>query len=171
MARRPTASSIRPGPWPRPVPSVLTTESLLRANPSRGGDAKPEGSRRQLGRRLSRIRREPLRGGSRRPGRRLGVAGRDPSAVVPSPSALARSPDRLPAETAAPPDNVRSMEPDEVRAAGGLIVRDGRVAVVHRPKYDDWSLPKGKLDPGEGFVEAALREVEEETGFRARLGK
>jgi 8-oxo-dGTP diphosphatase len=41
--------------------------------------------------------------------------------------------------------------------------------VVHRPKYDDWSLPKGKLDPGESFEDAALREVEEETGIRARL--
>ena len=37
---------------------------------------------------------------------------------------------------------------DEIRAAGGVVVRDGRVAVVHRPKYDDWSLPKGKLEPG-----------------------
>jgi len=56
-----------------------------------------------------------------------------------------------------------------VLAAGGVLVRDGRVAVVHRPKYDDWSLPKGKLDPGEGFEEAALREVEEETGLRSRV--
>jgi 8-oxo-dGTP diphosphatase len=38
--------------------------------------------------------------------------------------------------------------------------------VVHRPKYDDWSLPKGKLDDGEGWREAALREVAEETGLR-----
>jgi len=45
----------------------------------------------------------------------------------------------------------------------------GRVALVHRPEYDDWTLPKGKLDPGESFEEAALREVEEETGLRARL--
>jgi 8-oxo-dGTP diphosphatase len=63
----------------------------------------------------------------------------------------------------------------QVLAAGGLVARrdgDGliRVAVIHRPKYDDWTLPKGKLDPGEGFEEAALREVEEETGFRCRLG-
>ena len=57
----------------------------------------------------------------------------------------------------------------EVRAAGGLVVRDGLVCLVHRPKYDDWSLPKGKLDPGEGFEQAALREVEEETGLRCRL--
>ena len=57
----------------------------------------------------------------------------------------------------------------QVQAAGGVIVRDGRVAVVHRPRYDDWSLPKGKLDAGEGFEQAALREVEEETGVRARI--
>jgi 8-oxo-dGTP diphosphatase len=59
----------------------------------------------------------------------------------------------------------------EVFAAGGLVVRDGKLAIVHRPKYDDWSLPKGKLDPGEGFEEAALREVEEETGLRCELGR
>jgi 8-oxo-dGTP diphosphatase len=61
------------------------------------------------------------------------------------------------------------MDDDEVRAAGGLVVRDGTVAVVHRPKYDDWSLPKGKLDPGESWEQAAVREVEEETGVRARI--
>jgi 8-oxo-dGTP pyrophosphatase MutT (NUDIX family) len=57
----------------------------------------------------------------------------------------------------------------DVRAAGGVVVRDGLVALVHRPRYDDWTLPKGKLDNGESFEEAALREVEEETGLRARL--
>jgi 8-oxo-dGTP diphosphatase len=57
----------------------------------------------------------------------------------------------------------------EVLAAGGVVIRDGTVAVVHRPKYDDWSFPKGKLDAGEDFEAAALREVEEETGFRCRL--
>src|SRR3954462_10731666 len=62
------------------------------------------------------------------------------------------------------------MTEHEVLAAGGVLVRDGRVAVVQRPKYDDWSLPKGKLDPGEGFEEAALREVHEETGIEAELG-
>ena len=61
-------------------------------------------------------------------------------------------------------------EPD-VSAAGGVVVRRGRglrrrVAVIHRPKYMDWSLPKGKLEKGESFKQAALREVEEETGFR-----
>jgi 8-oxo-dGTP diphosphatase len=57
----------------------------------------------------------------------------------------------------------------EVHAAGGVVVRDGHVVVVHRPKYDDWSLPKGKLEPGESFEEAALREVAEETGLRCEL--
>jgi 8-oxo-dGTP pyrophosphatase MutT (NUDIX family) len=60
--------------------------------------------------------------------------------------------------------------PAEIRAAGGVVVRerDGRreVAIVHRPKYDDWSLPKGKLLPGEEWRDAAVREVAEETGLR-----
>ncbi len=60
-----------------------------------------------------------------------------------------------------------------VEAAGGVVVRgpEGQreVCVVHRPRYDDWSLPKGKLDAGETFEEAALREVEEETGLRGSL--
>ena len=59
---------------------------------------------------------------------------------------------------------------DEVRAAGGVVERDGRVAVVHRPKYDDWSLPKGKLEDDESFEAAALREVREETGLACTLG-
>jgi 8-oxo-dGTP diphosphatase len=65
------------------------------------------------------------------------------------------------------------MRPEdaEVLAAGGLVMRDGRVAIVHRPRYDDWSLPKGKLDAGESLEEAALREVEEETGLKCRLGE
>jgi 8-oxo-dGTP diphosphatase len=58
---------------------------------------------------------------------------------------------------------------NRVQAAGGVVLRDGLVALVHRPRYDDWSLPKGKLDPGESFEETALREVEEETGLRCRL--
>ena len=60
----------------------------------------------------------------------------------------------------------------QVRAAGGLVARehDGAIAVVHRPRYDDWSLPKGKLHPGEDWQAAALREVEEETGLRCELG-
>ena len=61
------------------------------------------------------------------------------------------------------------MSSDEIQAAGGVVMRDGQVAVVHRPRYDDWTLPKGKLDPDETSEEAALREVWEETGLHARL--
>jgi 8-oxo-dGTP diphosphatase len=50
-----------------------------------------------------------------------------------------------------------------------VVVRDGRVALVHRPKYDDWTLPKGKLDGGETWEDAALREVREETGLSCAL--
>jgi 8-oxo-dGTP diphosphatase len=60
-------------------------------------------------------------------------------------------------------------EPTQVRAAGGVVVSDGRIALIHRPKYDDWTLPKGKLEPGESWEEAALREVREETGVPCRL--
>jgi 8-oxo-dGTP pyrophosphatase MutT (NUDIX family) len=58
---------------------------------------------------------------------------------------------------------------DRIDAAGGVVVRNGEVALVHRPRYDDWTLPKGKVDRGESYEEAAVREVEEETGVRARL--
>src|SRR4029079_12564676 len=61
------------------------------------------------------------------------------------------------------------MDEPEVKAAGGVVLLDGRIALVHRPRYDDWSLPKGKLDPGESFEDAALREVWEETGVRGRI--
>ncbi len=62
----------------------------------------------------------------------------------------------------------------EVHAAGGAVMREREgggveICVVHRPRYDDWSLPKGKLDRGESFEEAAVREVLEETGLRCRL--
>jgi 8-oxo-dGTP diphosphatase len=52
-------------------------------------------------------------------------------------------------------------------------VRNGvlEVAVVHRPRYDDWSWPKGKLDPGEDWITAAARETQEETGLQVRLGR
>jgi 8-oxo-dGTP pyrophosphatase MutT (NUDIX family) len=58
-----------------------------------------------------------------------------------------------------------------VRAAGGIVVRDGDVLLVHRPKYDDWSFPKGKLEAGESWEEGALREVEEETGLSCEIGE
>jgi 8-oxo-dGTP diphosphatase len=57
----------------------------------------------------------------------------------------------------------------QVQAGGGIIIRSGKkgpkVLLVHRARRNDWSFPKGKLDPGETFKEAARREVEEETGF------
>lgn len=62
------------------------------------------------------------------------------------------------------------MFPREVHAAGGVIVRDGRIAVVHRPHREDWSLPKGKLEAGEAFEDAAVREIQEETGYDVTLG-
>jgi 8-oxo-dGTP diphosphatase len=63
---------------------------------------------------------------------------------------------------------------EAIRAAGGLVFRrdeheTAEILVVHRPAYDDWSFPKGKLEPGESEEDAAVREVEEETGLRCRL--
>jgi 8-oxo-dGTP diphosphatase len=65
-------------------------------------------------------------------------------------------------------------EAAQVKAAGGVVRRPAagggiELAVVHRPRYDDWSFPKGKLDAGESWEEGALREVREETGLRCRL--
>jgi 8-oxo-dGTP diphosphatase len=93
------------------------------------------------------------------------------AAIVAELSGPADQPD----ETAGP-----GGRPDEaatervVAAAGGVPWRQGEgdvveVVLVHRPKYDDWSLPKGKLDAGEDHAAAARREVEEETGLRCTL--
>ncbi len=70
---------------------------------------------------------------------------------------------------------VRRRPTGVVQAAGGVVWRrstggDVEVLLVHRPKYDDWTLPKGKLEPGEAFEAGARREVEEETGLRCVLG-
>src|SRR6185295_7622282 len=77
------------------------------------------------------------------------------------------------------PADERAAEP-VVRAAGGLLRRKSRLgirrrselAIVHRPRYDDWSFPKGKRESDdEDDAATALREVQEETGFRCRLGR
>jgi 8-oxo-dGTP pyrophosphatase MutT (NUDIX family) len=62
-------------------------------------------------------------------------------------------------------------EVTDVRAAGGIVVRDGEVLLVHRPKYDDWTFPKGKALDGESDEDCAVREVHEETGLRCELGE
>jgi 8-oxo-dGTP diphosphatase len=62
-----------------------------------------------------------------------------------------------------------------IRAAGGVVVREENgvpeVVVVHRPAYDDWTLPKGKARKGESDEDCAVREVEEETGLRCTRGQ
>lgn len=72
------------------------------------------------------------------------------------------------------------MSVGAIRAAGGVLWRSVggspgevqiEVAVIHRPRYDDWSLPKGKLAIGESEVDGAIREVLEETGYHVRLGR
>ena len=68
------------------------------------------------------------------------------------------------------------MSEEIVRAAGGLVFRKGdaggaEIVLVHRSAYDDWTFPKGKLDPGESEPQAALREVEEETSLVCTLGR
>ncbi|OKH65728.1 NUDIX hydrolase [Mycobacterium sp. SWH-M1] len=69
------------------------------------------------------------------------------------------------------------MKTEPILAAGAVLWRPEEstgtpeVAVIHRPRYDDWSLPKGKLERGETEPVAAVREIEEETGFRAHLGR
>ncbi|MEH3143448.1 MAG: NUDIX hydrolase [Mycobacterium kyogaense] len=69
------------------------------------------------------------------------------------------------------------MKTEPILAAGAVLWRPHEstghpeIAVIHRPRYDDWSLPKGKLERGEIEPVAAVREIEEETGFRAHLGR
>jgi 8-oxo-dGTP diphosphatase len=61
-----------------------------------------------------------------------------------------------------------------IEAAGGLLWRDSpqgrQIAIVHRPRYDDWTLPKGWREKGEKFIEAAVREVTEETNCQVEIG-
>jgi 8-oxo-dGTP diphosphatase len=61
-----------------------------------------------------------------------------------------------------------------IRAAGGVVCRNNKsgeteIAVIHRPAYDDWTLPKGKVEPDESAEDCALREVREETGLKCEL--
>lgn len=65
-------------------------------------------------------------------------------------------------------------EAEVIEKAGGVIVQkneagETEIYLVHRPRYDDWSVPKGKMDEGETPVQAALREVAEETGFHCSV--
>ncbi len=74
-----------------------------------------------------------------------------------------------------PPDPATTKKP--ILAAGAVLWRPHdvtgtpEVAIIHRPRYDDWSLPKGKVDPDETEPVTAVREIEEETGFHAHLGR
>ncbi|MFN2557911.1 MAG: NUDIX hydrolase [Nitriliruptorales bacterium] len=76
-------------------------------------------------------------------------------------------------EAAGHEQDTRSGLRSAVHAAGGIVVRPGasggEILVIHRPKHGDWSFPKGKLQTGERFQDAALREVEEETGYVCEL--
>ena len=81
-------------------------------------------------------------------------------------------------DTHTPPQFPDPKTTPNIHAAGTVLWRHAphtagglEIAVIHRPKYQDWSLPKGKLDPGETPVLAAFRETEEETGLRSRLGR
>jgi 8-oxo-dGTP pyrophosphatase MutT (NUDIX family) len=69
-----------------------------------------------------------------------------------------------------------TAQEETVQAAGGVVSRRGpggvlEVLLVHRPRYDDWTIPKGKLEPGETHEQAARREVLEETGLDCELGR
>jgi 8-oxo-dGTP diphosphatase len=74
------------------------------------------------------------------------------------------------------PVMTQSVDQNEKLAAGGVVFTlsdDGeqRVLIIHRPEYDDWSFPKGGVEPGESLEDAALREVREETGIECRIGQ
>jgi len=91
-----------------------------------------------------------------------------PHEIIKSNSCAAAHPDVEEPLTDSPDKQVKA----NIFAAGGVLWRpaeDGgtEVAVVHRPRYGDWSFPKGKLDPGEKWKQAALREVMEETGLKS----
>jgi 8-oxo-dGTP diphosphatase len=100
-----------------------------------------------------------------RVGRRLAP---DLSTLPPPPIGAPPVPQTPAPETEAPTGKV-------VRAAGGVIWRKGKsgrieILLVHRPRYDDWSFPKGKLGKAESHRDGAIREVREETGLRVTMG-
>ena len=70
---------------------------------------------------------------------------------------------------------VKTKKKSVIQAAGGILWKNEgskkKLAVVHRHKHNDWSLPKGKVDPGESWKKAALREVLEETGYIGKIHK
>ncbi|KPL08130.1 hypothetical protein AMJ86_01865 [bacterium SM23_57] len=70
-------------------------------------------------------------------------------------------------------NSIPHYKTEVIEAAGGLVWLDSdigrKVAILHRPKYDDWTFPKGKREPGETWHQTALREVYEETGCKARV--
>ena len=149
--------------------------------PRRAPGRAPGPARRRPGRRGRRgtDSRDPL--GARRR-RALRVRGR-PSRRAPS-VAGRRVDARLPRGVAGDPTPALAEVGDvigpPIRAAGGVVWRrvegiDGEsgveVAVIHRPRYDDWSLPKGKVSASESDLEGAVREVLEETGFHVRVGR
>ena len=140
-----------------------------------GEGALPHHARLRRGRRGRRV-----RGGAGRPRHRRGGVRRPKPPPArshrPRGSAATSPPSRAgrmrPSRCTVAPRRLVSM----IEAAGGVVWRRGskgslKVLLVHRPRYDDWSLPKGKLDPGESHRHAALREVEEETGLRCKLGE
>ena len=111
----------------------------------------------------------------RETGRSAGVADRQARARRSCPRCGARAPASRPSPRTFTGE--RALRPARCGPPAASIIRgatpaDPRSHVVHRPRYDDWSLPKGKLEGGEGFEDGALREVEEETGYalRARRG-
>ena len=89
---------------------------------------------------------------------------------APRDSSRSKSTKKAPAKKGKPPRRV-------ILAAGAVLWRPDpdtgelHVALIHRPRYDDWSLPKGKVDPGENEPVAAVREIWEETGQRSQLGR
>jgi 8-oxo-dGTP diphosphatase len=118
------------------------------------------------------VSREP----GRRRGRRLAPADFTANASAGATAAMAQCAAAQGLAGALDPTRRLVVTESVVRAGGGIVWRRGEggtveIVLVHRPVYNDWSFPKGKLRPGETEARAALREVQEETGLRCRLGR